>query len=231
MAEDKKSLDEWRWGINHGLQLNRDLYTYCACFSENCDQLSQWRGYANNGTGLSIGFDKKMLVDIGNADKHRIRFAPIVYDKLKQEKYVDSIVRENLKTIEYKGIGHVALELSTNYRLKFPFIKNSSFIEEKEWRIAVCSKPGGLYSAIKISDDFIFSEVKYRVAKDKIVSYMDMNFSKIKKKLIKEIWIGPKSEVMEDDVLNFLNTCGYYDGVGDNHDEPILIRKSMSSYR
>ena len=58
-----------------------------------------------------------------------------------------------------------------------------------------------------------------------------MNFKKIKKELIKEIWIGPKSEVEIDDIVSFLDTCGYYEGVPYNSVEPILIRKSESSYR
>lgn len=230
MSKDKKNLDAWRWGINNGLELNREIFTYCACFSEDCDQLSQWRGYANNGQGLSIGFDKKLLVELGKSDPYRIKFAPIIYDKREQDKYVDSIVRDNLKTVEYKGIGHVAIELNTNYNLKFPFIKNSSFMEENEWRIAVNSRPG-LHSALKLSDDFTFSEVKFHVANEKLISYIEMNFSRVKNELIKEIWIGPKSEVTENDVLNFLNTSGYYEGAEYNYNKPILIKKSSSSYR
>lgn len=230
LAENEEDLKAWKWGIKHGLELNRELLTYCVCFSEKCDQLSQWRGYANNGKGVSIGFNKKLLLKLGKADKHRIAFAPIIYEKRKQDKYVESIVKDNLKKLEMKGIGHVAAELNTNYRLKFPFIKNFSFIEEGEWRIAVSTHPG-LNSCIKISDDFAFSDVKYRVSNEKIVSYTEMNFSKIKQELIKEIWIGPKADITVNDVLSFLNTCGYYEGVGYNATEPILVRKSVSSYR
>ena len=34
------------------------------CFSESEDQLSQWRGYAQNGKGLAIGFDKRILEEL-----------------------------------------------------------------------------------------------------------------------------------------------------------------------
>ena len=38
----------------------QSLYTssnlYASCFSEDGDLLSQWRAYADNGTGVSIGF-------------------------------------------------------------------------------------------------------------------------------------------------------------------------------
>lgn len=49
--------------------------------------------------------------------------------------------------------------------------------------------------------------------------------------LIKEIWIGPRSEVEISDIVNFMKMCGYYDGTAFNSDEPIKIRKSGSSYR
>lgn len=229
MEEDDQYLEAWKWGVAHRLGLNRELYTYCACFSESCDQLSQWRGYANNGRGISIGFDKNLLFELADADPHRVAFAPVIYKKEEQERYIEEIVEDNLKKLEYKGIGHVAAELNTNYRLKFPFVKHSSFWEEKEWRIVVSSRPG--VQRLKMSENYEFSAVNYRSTNEKLISYIEMNFKKIKKELIKEIWIGPKSEVEIDDIVSFLDTCGYYEGVPYNSFEPILIRKSESSYR
>ena len=229
MEEDARYLGAWKWGAEHRLRLNKELRTYCVCFSENCDQLSQWRGYANDGRGLAIGFDKKLLSELANADEYIIAFDSIIYDKEEQERYIQELVEDNLKKLEYKSIGHVALELNTNYRLKFPFIKHSSFEEEKEWRIVISSRPGA--QQLKISKNYDFSEVRYRVSNEKLVSYIEMSFSKIRKELIREIWIGPKSEVEIDDIVNFLNTCGYYEGVAYNSVEPILIKKSDSSYR
>lgn len=229
MSENEEDLKAWKWGVAHGSELNRDIFTYCACFSESCDQLSQWRGYANNGKGMAIGFDVDLLMELAEADKHRISFAPIIYDMEEQNKYVKEIVEDNFRKLEVKGIGHVGAELNTDYRLKFPFIKNSSFSEEKEWRVAICSRPGAYKN--KLSNNYEFSEVRYRVANEKLISYIEMSFKKIKKELIKEIWIGPKAEVEIYDVESFLNACGYYEGIAYNSDEPILIRKSVSSYR
>lgn len=229
MSENEEDLKAWIWGVTHGSELNRDILTYCACFSESCDQLSQWRGYANDGKGMAIGFDGDLLMELAEADKHRISFAPIIYDKEEQDKYVNEIVDDNFRKLKVKGIGHVGAELNTDYRLKFPFIKNASFSEEKEWRVAICSRPGAYKN--KLSNNYEFSEVKYRVANEKLISYIEMSFKKIKKELIKEIWIGPKAEVEMYDVENFLNACGYYEGIAYNYDEPILIRKSVSSYR
>ena len=39
------------------------------CFSHEPDLLSQWRGYADDGCGVSVGFDQNMLKDLISARK------------------------------------------------------------------------------------------------------------------------------------------------------------------
>ena len=57
-------------------------------------------------------------------------------------------------------------------------------------------------------------------------------FANIKRDFVKEIWIGPKSEVELWDIMCVLWRYGYYDEVDDyNEKHPILITKSSSSYR
>jgi hypothetical protein len=60
-----------------------------------------------------------------------------------------------------------------------------------------------------------------------------MNFEKVKQSIIKEIFIGPKSEVEVDDIVNLLSFYGYYDGIegGYNSQKPIDIKKSVTTYR
>jgi hypothetical protein len=40
------------------------------CLSEQGDLLSQWRGYADDATGVSIGFSKDYLERLGETDQH-----------------------------------------------------------------------------------------------------------------------------------------------------------------
>lgn len=60
-----------------------------------------------------------------------------------------------------------------------------------------------------------------------------MNFEKVKQSIIKEIFIGPKSEVEIEDIVNFLSFYGYYDEVegGYNFQQLIAIKKSSTTYR
>ena len=92
--------------------------------------------------------------------------------------------------------------------------------------------------ALGISDQEVgytnatFSEKKYRVANGRVISYRTLDFSKVKRSIIKEVWIGPKSKVSQMDVRDILAKYDYYDkSKGYSIDEPIPIHTSESSYR
>ena len=153
----------------------------------------------------------------------------MIYDN--PQEYVQGIIADNIKKLKHKGVGHVALELSENYRMQFPFVKNPGFKEEKECRAVVCSTIG--HYNIPSSENILFSKVKYRTANNKLIPYIEMNFERVKQSIIKEIFIGPKSEVEIEDIVNFLSFYGYYDGIdgGYNYQQPVAIKKSSTTYR
>ena len=229
LCNDTQALEAWRVWYDNGVEINFSARTFGVCFSESEDQLSQWRGYAQNGKGLAIGFDKKILEELNSISPYHIAFGKVIYNDT--EAYVRDIVKDNIAKLEYKSVGHVALEFSQNYRLKFPFVKTPGFEEEKEWRGIVCSQVG--HYNIPSSEQISFSKVKYRTANDKLIPYIEMDFEKIKKNMVRKILIGPRSEIEIKDVVNFLNFCGYYEDIdgGYNSDSPICIRKSVISYR
>lgn len=227
LNNDNQALKAWNTWYERGNETTFSR-TFGVCFSESEDQLSQWRGYAQNGKGLAIGFDKKILEELNLIHKIYIAFGKVIYNNV--EEYVKDIVAENIDKFEYKGIEHAAFELSQNYRLQFPFVKNPGFEEEKEWRGVVCSPIG--HGNIPSSEKIVFSKIKYRVSDDKLIPYIEMNFEKVKQNIIKKILIGPKSELEIQDIVDFLNFCGYYNGEeGYNSEEPISIKKSAISYR
>ena len=229
LQNDNYSLEAWKSWYSKGVETSYRNRYFGVCFSESRDQLSQWRGYAQNGKGLAIGFDKKIFEELNLISDYYIAFGKVRYNNV--EDYINEIVDDNIKKFEYKGVGHIALEFSQNYRMKFPFVKNLGFEEEKEWRVVVCS-PIGPYN-IMGSDKISFSKIKYRSSDNKLIPYIEMSFEKIKQDIIKEIWIGPKSEVEIKDVINFLDYCGYYEKseIGYNSDIPINIKKSSTPYR
>lgn len=229
LCSDKKALETWKVWYKNGIEGNRVIRTFGVCFSESGDQLSQWRGYAQDGRGLAIGFDKRILEELNSISQYHIAFGKVIYNNT--EAYVKDIVRDNIAKFEYKGIGHVALELSQNYKLKFPFVKTPGFEEEKEWRGIVCSQVG--HYNIPSSEKIEFSKIKYRISNDKLIPYIEMDFERVKKNIVRKILIGPRSDIEIEDVVDFLNFCGYYEGIdgGYNSDSPICVRRSSISYR
>ena len=80
--------------------------------------------------------------------------------------------------------------------------------------------------------DMSFTEPTFRVSKGRLISYVELSFANAKSDFIKEIWIGPRSEVELRDIKHALWRYDYYDKVADfNEKTPILITKSSSSYR
>jgi len=68
------------------------LQTFVACFSESRDQLSQWRGYSNNSTGVSIGFDLSKLRQ--EFDRSLVGFAPCIYEEREKNELLRGTVQE-----------------------------------------------------------------------------------------------------------------------------------------
>lgn len=229
LRDDVEALQAWRTWYKKGVDSNFLMKTFCVCFSGSKDKLSQWRGYAQDGKGIAIGFDKELLEGLNQISEFHIAFGKVIYDN--PEEYVQGIVADNIKKLEYKSIGHVALELSQNYKMQFPFVKNVGFKEENEWRAVVCSQIG--HYNIPSSDNIIFSKIKYRAANNKLIPYIEMNFEKVKQNIIKEIFIGPKSEVEVEDIVNLLIYYGYYDEIGREYNFHTLvdIQRSDTTYR
>lgn len=230
LEDDKEALEAWDFGYNINSDLSMDMISYVACFSENKDQLSQWRGYADNGAGIAVGFSRESFADLKEAAPSHISFRKVIYDEKEQEKFIERIARESIKAMETKPVAQVAAELNQNYRLQFPVLKNASFEEEAEWRIIFNDS----FSKRKrhVGKNILFSGIRYTVREKRLVSYIEMDFSKLKYNAIKEIWIGPKAEVEIQAILHLLDVYGYYDDVENyNESAPIKIAHSASSYR
>ncbi|WWR15535.1 DUF2971 domain-containing protein [Lachnospiraceae bacterium JLR.KK008] len=223
-----ENLHAWETGYRINGELNDPMITYVACFSEKKDSLSQWRGYADDGKGISIGFCKKKLERMPKIMHHNLSFSKVIYNENQQEKYVDKVVEEVFRNMELKGIGIAGIELNSNHKDEFAIYKNPSFEEEREWRLILNSYPK--WKEIKVGD-MSFTEPTFRVSKGRLISYVELSFANVKSDFVKEIWIGPKSEVELRDIKHALKRYGYYDEEEDFDEKaPILITKSSSSY-
>lgn len=223
---DEKAYDIWN--DYYGCNTFKTSTYFIGCFSEVDDDLNQWTRYADNGRGVAIGFSKKYLCEL--KEKFRISFNKVEYSETEQEKFVTQIAREIIDKFDIKSVMHVAAEFDTNYTRDFLTYKNPSFSSEKEWRIIYFTSPTS--HKIKSSyGDFEFSKLDFRVDKNRIISYVPMDFSKIKKDVIKEIHLGSSSMISVSDVKDLLETYGYYENVDFDDNDSIKIIKSKSTYK
>jgi hypothetical protein len=68
------------------------------CLSEEGDLLSQWRGYADDGCGVAIGFESSFFSDLTEMTPDRAKgfdllFVQVCYDPKEQRKLLDPITR------------------------------------------------------------------------------------------------------------------------------------------
>jgi hypothetical protein len=207
------------------------------CFSREGDQLGQWRGYADQAHGVSIGFAPgfvRSLVDRAS-NSGSLRLYPVIYDHLDQRKVAEDALemafqfaREGKLAIFRGGLvaqsrrlalGQDSQEVSNHGTLTaqlidsaFEFayrLKPSSFAEEQEWRL-VDMWPG------------LFREnIQHFARRDCLVPYTEMQIAPTES-AITEIVLGPKNITPEITVGNFLRKAGF---------GKATVRRSESSLR
>ena len=132
-----------------------DFSNFVLCFSEEADMLSQWRGYADDGKGISIGFSKELLQQKCNEEKSVFRLEKVSYiseerrKKIVRAKAVNA--NKTLKGLRKWIVKNMTLDdasedtdglLGFNFHGMIQYMMTDSlrykqigFREEKEWRL------------------------------------------------------------------------------------------------
>lgn len=178
---------------------------YILCLSKNNDVLSQWRSYADDGKGVSLGIDVNALLGY---NVEMLSGQDIIYDTKEQINLLKTkinntllaqlekiIVNKNEKEIfgeTRKVVSHILSESVV--------CKNPAFQEENEFRISC--KP-------KVSNDKKISEIKFRTDGEMILPYREICFYDIRHSIIKNITIGPKSKINNRNLWLLLDSLGF----------------------
>ena len=197
----ESAFNMYRWNSNP---------SYIFCLSARKDLLSQWRAYSNDGSGVSIGFDIKSLkiqkgIPSPNVNEEStLGLAKIEYLTYKQKKKVRDLCKK-IK-LDYEKVRERIDEILINLELGKSLIdwalifKNSSFQEEKEWRIIHTPTDNYENPLDNLSD------LKFRLSQNKIITYFEYNFkSDFDSNLIHEVVIGPKCKMTSDEIRLFLD--------------------------
>lgn len=235
-------------GYDHIEKQLDQLYEYetekcwAFCLSAKQDDLGQWRGYADDGFGISIGFKtsffKEIMAAKGKADPtdpDSVVFDNISYSAKETEKLFCetcglSLISPQMKSEDVLSRIRYAVAVSL---LLAPFYKSKKFDEEKEWRLVFATATkvlvDGKTPKTIFSQIFPDKEIQYDfiVRDNDLVShiaFVDQNIGKF----ISEIWIGPKCRLSAKDLKLFLISAGIID---DFNDDSIQIHYSQASYR
>ena len=123
------------------------MHAFVACFSEDPDSLSQWRGYADGTNGFAIGFSREVLERASEGTESTPDFAlhRVVYERDRQLATLDQAVGKTVEDFANYAAGKTSLvgdhegtlkifSMAESTALCVTKFKSSAFHEEKEWR-------------------------------------------------------------------------------------------------
>ena len=210
------------------------------CMSEVGDLLSQWRAYANNGAGVSVGFNSDYFEALGNLKRDRndefsAHLTKVEYDLAEQRKLVAEHADEILKEVTDGALLRPTLLTSEEddkkrrekyRRMGFRFIffyffvfrlKNPAFAEEREWRV--------ISHILKTERDRSLGQLakmEFKAQDDRIIPFARISLENLSCPSITEIVLGPRNATPERVVEALLYKHGWLD---------VAVRRSTASYR
>lgn len=204
----------------------RDYKTRICCFSKTSNLLSQWRAYADQGCGLSIGFDLDKLTEgfdnlgISDIDYSEKSINGDTVKGVPLNQYTDILSREGCNFDEIiQELLPVFLTYKSPYfseenEVRLIYQENSiimHFLEENAWT----NENGEVVKFIELKND-------YRLwNNDAVIKYSELKFSK---DAIHSVWIGPKCKLVPEEVISMIQF--YF-----KTDEPTLVKKSKIDLR
>lgn len=182
---------------------------FLCCFSQKPDVLSQWRSYAEEGTGFALGINK-MKIGKGwlppyghhDEDMNIVGFKKVVYEERKQRNVIISVINTvrttNMEIADqYRRFFDLALDM-----MQYSFYcKNPSFKEESEIRY-ICR----ITSSAMCNKNNNHPQLHFRTTIHGISPYLQMDLTEDS---IEEVWIGPKNRSLKEDIFALLNQTGF----------------------
>jgi len=192
----------------HAKHSNRVLST---SFTKQGDMLSQWRAYASNGSGVSLGFDIEALLDI---NKH-IQSDEVNYSKnFLIEKAYELISKHKVSESSFvmKGFNTYDISLAHELSKLSIFYKSEFYREEEEVRLVAYLSDDSVIHSKQTGNKIEDGEIQFRVSKYGLVPYMGLQFCCENKNALREVIIGPNSSFSPKDVKLLLE-CNHLTGV------------------
>ena len=212
------------------------------CLSQEGDLLSQWRGYADDATGVSIGFSKEYLDHLSlttfrNKTGHFL-ISQVKYDKKEHLQLLGATYRE-IKELIATGEAYKPctlrdlIALTPNEKIEAENKRN------KELRLEVHKKVASLNQDMFLLKTSAFQEeqewrllsvlvsgnnnnISFRPEPDRIIPYCEIELENLKQKAINKVILGPKNITSIHVIESFLIQSGF---------EGVEVKNSSATYR
>jgi hypothetical protein len=217
---------------------NARSHAWAMCFSPYGDSLSQWRGYGDDGNGLSIGFSPSYLASIESIPErlktlYTCGLSEVIYPGTPAEIANILGIDFNSTSLKKEAYNVAFRALSETEKLP-PIFKHPSFSDEKEGRIYMMCPAlefFGKSSYFKEEEcfarKFILRDMEFYIRDNRIVSFLPLEIIHMKDAL-RHIFIGPKAKVNIDDIKHVLFQFGYINSL---NDDSIIVDQSRATYR
>ena len=224
--------------------VERELYSgsfsnFVVCFSESGDSLSQWRGYADDGQGCSIGFSTEWLQQVIDESRDVIRLEKVEY--LTPKKF-DNILKEKAQELiatlldiyrwansEFDSVEDIDDAVIFNFKEEILELMSDSlrykmngFAEEKEWRLFftkqvykksdwVNGEKKNLVGTESFNKtiNYLLNKIKFHKTGNDIVPFYPIEFRDSKNIAIFQMVLGPNNNISRSDIELFLKMSGY----------------------
>ncbi len=214
------------------------------CLSTDGDLLSQWRGYAEDARGVSIGFAADELQKIATAEGGEdliISFGPIAYE---DSSLAEILVEKLAPIVEHYNAGKMVppnlptmLTPMTDQELATEENRHSKAVSELFWMLLRIAN-----YAYQVKSPFFSEEKEWRLisllttreyglglpgaqfsaAADRIKPFRDFPLKGFNPEVVREIFVGPRNQTPDDVLKLFLSSRGF------GH---VAIRRSSGAYR
>ena len=222
--------------------LEKDYDGLGFCLSEDSDLLSQWRGYAENATGVSIGFSSEYLKWLSSENRSRdipgftlakVAYEPSAHDASVAPTYLK--VKDLIAAGALKMLGRRSL--LTDTRTDEEIERDNASIWSAAWNL-FGDTLGLLPELFRLKAPAFREErewrlisylvkggedhCSHRVVHDRVIPYRKIELIEFERHPIAEVILGPRHGTPPEIVQNFLQLNGY--GL-------VKVRPSEASYR
>jgi hypothetical protein len=162
---------------------------YICCLCEKANLLSQWRGYAANGTGVSIELAHQKFEFLTGPDCPHglLRLWKVFYREDQQRNIISKAIDFAWLHQTHLPVDKRAQNAADAIQFFIPTFKNQDFEEENEWRLIFTPRPG------------LQVKPRFRTARNMLVPYyslQDLGWSSKQPLPITGLCIGPSIQKM-----------------------------------